>query len=130
MPKFRETNWFKRGELVADIEEQEEGANTELPIEDRYLDQGTTSREDSKVFGIHTGMTAPLPRISKPLLERYPATTSGHDPEYASTVIACDPRSVPELQQMIAELKQRNRTIMAMCGAALVAVVAFAAVVV
>jgi hypothetical protein len=129
MSKFRETNWFKRGELVADIEEQE-GGNTELPIEDRYLDQGTTSREDSKMFGIHTGVTTQLPRISKPLLERYPATTTGHDPEYASTVIACDPRSVPELQRMIAELKQRNRTIMAMCGAALVGLVAFAAVVV
>ena len=39
-------------------------------------------------------------------------------------------RQLPKTMQMIKELKQRNRTIVAMCGAAVVALVAFAAVVV
>lgn len=126
MAKFRETNWFKRGELVEDVPDQE-GGNIDRPIEDRYLDHGTTTHDDSKLFGIHTGVTAPIPRASYRTLDRYPQTTHGHDPAYASTVIACDPASAPELQQMIRELKQRNRTLMAMCGAAFVVLAMFTA---
>ena len=49
---FRETNWFKLGELALD--EGEEAA-VPLPIEDRYSEP--VSADDSKAFGLHTGKT-------------------------------------------------------------------------
>jgi hypothetical protein len=51
--KFRETMWFKKG-LLDDT----------MPIEDRYLDDGSLTPTDSRVFGLHTGTTQPLPVIS------------------------------------------------------------------
>lgn len=127
MAKFRETNWFKRGELVIEGEIETTEGKVELPIEDRYLDQGTTSNADSVMYGVHTGETARIPSV-KILFDN--ASDTAADPAFASAVIACDPSSARELQHMIQELKQRNRTIVAMCGAAVVALVAFAVVIV
>lgn len=104
MVKFRETIWFKRGELV-EIEEDED--RVELPIEDRYLDTGGVTPTDSAMFGVHSGETSPIPM----------------DPAFAATVIACDPASAPDLQALVTELKQRNRTLFAVAGAAMVACV-------
>ena len=50
---FRETLWFKRGELDEEA--------TPLPIEDRYLDDGQVSSMDSFEWGVHTGETRRLP---------------------------------------------------------------------
>jgi len=120
MAKFRETNWFKRGELVEAITEEE---RVELPIEDRYLDEGTTTNTDSVMYGVHTGETTPIPSV-KILFDRAPVSDEP-DPEFASSVIACDPSSAPDLQQLIRELKARNRAIVAMCGAAVLVVAVF-----
>lgn len=70
--KFRETLWFKKGML--DVEHAEAAVGEDdlhpraadlLPIEDRYLDDGSVSREDSKVFSVHTGRTEFVPVIDK-----------------------------------------------------------------
>lgn len=120
MTNFRETNWFKRGELVVEPSDEE---RVELPIEDRYVDDGQTTYTDSVLYGVHTGETTKLPMW----LMDTTSTSPDPDPAYASTVIAVDPSSAPDLQQLIRELKARNRTIIAMCGAAMVALAVFVA---
>jgi hypothetical protein len=120
MAKFRETNWFKRGELVEGTSDEE---RVELPIEDRYSDDGKLTGVDSVLYGVHTGETARIPTW---LMD----ATNGScepDPRFASAVIACDPSAAPELQKLIRELQQRNRTIVAMCGAAMLVVAVFVA---
>ncbi len=120
MAKFRETNWFKRGELVDETSVEE---RVELPIEDRYLDVGNTTYTDSVLYGVHTGETTRIPAW---LMDPTHASPEP-DARFASTVIACDPSSAPELQKLIRELKQRNRTIMALCGAAAIVLAVFVA---
>ncbi|NVB84783.1 MAG: hypothetical protein HOV81_40815 [Kofleriaceae bacterium] len=65
--KFRETLWFKKGLLDADAASRasagEPTAVDTLPIEDRYLDDGSLTARDSREFGLHTGTTQPLPTI-------------------------------------------------------------------
>lgn len=53
-PGFRETLWFKRGEFAEPVGED---APVPLPIEDRYVDDGTIYAEDSLQFGLHCGQT-------------------------------------------------------------------------
>jgi len=65
MLKFRETLWFKKGELdareAARAAEGDDdlavGAVDLLPAEDRYRDDGSLTRTDSHTFGVHTGKT-------------------------------------------------------------------------
>jgi hypothetical protein len=127
MPKFRETNWFKRGELVDDSMVETTDGNVERPIEDRYLDEGTTSSADSVLYGIHTGQTTKIP--SARMLRDHAPDLARDDARYASAVIAVDPKSAPDLMRLVAELKQRNRTLVAVCGAAMVALAVFVGVV-
>lgn len=63
---FRETQWFKLGKVQeeqqqAPAQDGDENAASAtvlmLPIEDRYADRGDVTREDSRVFGLHTGTT-------------------------------------------------------------------------
>ncbi len=65
--KFRETLWFKKGLLDADLASRaaadEPTSVDTLPIEDRYLDDGSISPSDSREFGLHTGTTRPLPTV-------------------------------------------------------------------
>lgn len=62
--KFRETLWFKLGEKVAPAPTapaaDEAASNTSLPVEDRYLDDGSVTRTDSLTFSVQTGSTAYL----------------------------------------------------------------------
>jgi hypothetical protein len=66
MLKFRETLWFKKGELdarhAAEAAEGGDdlapGAADLLPVEDRYRDDGSLSRTDSHAFGVHSGTTS------------------------------------------------------------------------
>lgn len=69
--RFRETLWFKKKSVEEDeatvaqqVRAGEETANTLRPIEDRYSDDEIkVSREDSQVFGLHTGATSHIPRM-------------------------------------------------------------------
>lgn len=65
MLKFRETLWFKKGELdareaagaAAGDDDLAPGAADLLPVEDRYRDDGSLTRTDSHSFGVHSGTT-------------------------------------------------------------------------
>jgi hypothetical protein len=59
MTAFRETLWFKRGEILDALEG--ETAPVPLPIEDRYGDDGTVYATDSLRFGLHCGQTCEMP---------------------------------------------------------------------
>jgi eukaryotic-like serine/threonine-protein kinase len=71
--KFRETMWFKKGELDAQAAQAaaEEHATTgadpatdkadSLPIDERYKDDGTLSRSDKEKYSLRTGATMANP---------------------------------------------------------------------
>jgi hypothetical protein len=107
--RFRETLWFKKGHLdeaaadtAADAGEADVPAATidTLPVEDRYVDDGSLRSSDSQLFGLHTGQTQALGFIE-------PVPSAG----------------VPE-QVLIAELKTGRRVYLAMIAAALALVFA------
>ena len=68
MNNFRETLWFKKGLLDADLADEAArsgdglatGAVDLLPVEDRYADDGSVSRADSTALGLNTGVTSKL----------------------------------------------------------------------
>ncbi len=74
MSGFRETLWFKKGDMdvraaehAAEVpEEQLSDKSDTLPIEDRYEDDGSVSRADSVVYGLHTGATQWLKPVGRP----------------------------------------------------------------
>jgi len=66
--KFRDTLWFKKGEVdainahaaavaAAEGRAPELDRADSLPIEDRYLDDGTVTQSDSEKYGLRTGVT-------------------------------------------------------------------------
>jgi serine/threonine-protein kinase len=67
-PAFRETLWFKRGDvdqMVAEAKAKMAGKGPEgevpedvRPLEDRYVDDGTVTTEDRKKFSLRAGGTA------------------------------------------------------------------------
>jgi len=73
--KFRETMWFKKGELDAQAAQAaaEERAKTgkdastdkadSLPIDERYKDDGSLSRSDKEKYSLRTGGTTRIPAI-------------------------------------------------------------------
>ena len=71
MLKFRETLWFKKGELDAREAAQAAdgdddlapGAVDLLPVQDRYRDDGSLTRTDSRSFGVHSGTTSYLREV-------------------------------------------------------------------
>lgn len=128
--KFRETLWFKKGLLDAEAAEAQAqaqaqsqthaqaqladdeagaGAVDTLPVEDRYLDDGTLAPSDSVVFGLHTGSTQMLGRID--------------------VVAATDVVSVPE-RTLVAEMKTGRRIVFAMMALAALALGSAAAMMV
>jgi hypothetical protein len=66
--KFRETMWFKKGELdeavAASVDGPEAPARAdELPIEDRYKDDGTLTADDRDRLSLRTGGTQMMPAM-------------------------------------------------------------------
>lgn len=73
--KFRETMWFKKGELdeaaaaaAAAAREGELALDKAdaLPIEDRYKDDGTLSRQDAERLSLRTGATSMMQAMRDP----------------------------------------------------------------
>ena len=76
--KFRETLWFKKGELDAQAAElaAEERAKTgkdvatdkadSLPIDERYKDDGSVSRSDKEKYSLRTGATTMTAAVREP----------------------------------------------------------------
>jgi hypothetical protein len=80
--KFRETMWFKKGELDEAAAAAAEGdeAKTrvdELPIEDRYKDDGTLTTADAERLTLRTGATSAMPAV--PRAEVVPGERMGED---------------------------------------------------
>jgi hypothetical protein len=67
MAKFRETLWFKKGELDAAAAQDPEGPGAAdlLPIEDRYGDDGSVSNADTAAFGVRSGQTQSLDMLKQ-----------------------------------------------------------------
>ncbi len=72
--KFRETMWFKKGALDAEAAQAaaSEGPGRsgmsldkvdEMPIEDRYQDDGTIDANDKRSFSLQTGHTQSMPAV-------------------------------------------------------------------
>ena len=73
--KFRETMWFKKGELdaaaadeaAAEAQRSGDAAAPDkadaLPIEDRYEDDGSITRGDAEKYSLKTGATSMMPAI-------------------------------------------------------------------
>jgi hypothetical protein len=69
--KFRETLWFKKGEL--DVQAAEERAKSgrdtgsdqadSLPMDERYKDDGSLSHGDKEKYSLRTGGTEMMPRL-------------------------------------------------------------------
>jgi hypothetical protein len=79
-PGFRETLWFKKGELdslTADLEEpmapEAQGPTDvpeeERPLSERYVDDGSISGEEARKYSLRTGKTEMnLPVVRDPML--------------------------------------------------------------
>lgn len=60
MRSFRETLWFKKGRQAEEKRDDPDG-DQDLPVEDRYVDDGSVSAVDHARWSLHTGRTQPLP---------------------------------------------------------------------
>jgi len=106
--QFRETMWFKKGDLDAAAAEEAarsgDGAAQDkadsLPMEDRYKDDGTISSSDADRYSLRTGQTS-----SMPVMRDAPSAGS----------------SVSE-RDLIGELKGGRKKIFFIIGAAVVVV--------
>jgi hypothetical protein len=103
MSKFRETLWFKKGELDVKAAEDPEGPGAVdlLPVEDRYLDDGSVAAADTSSFGVHSGQTQSLEMLKR---------TRQLEPV----------GDVPA--QLVSELKRGRLPVLAAIGGALVAI--------
>lgn len=82
MANFRETLWFKKGELDAAAAQDPEGPGAAdlLPIEDRYGDDGSVSNADTAAFGVRSGQTQSL-AVLEQAQRVEPAEASAPPPE-------------------------------------------------
>jgi hypothetical protein len=108
MSNFRETLWFKKGDLDVKAAEDPEGLGAAdlLPVEDRYLDDGSVAPADTTSFGVHSGQTQGLEMIK---------ATTQMEPV----------GDVPP--QLISEMKRGRLPVIAAIGGALLFVIAIVA---
>jgi hypothetical protein len=99
--RVRETLWFKMGEQAVEPA-NDEAPVSQLPIEERYADDGTVTASDHAAFSVQTGTTNYLPLIKKKDGEPDPV----------------------ELASLVGEMKQGRRKIFAVIGASAVVVAA------
>jgi hypothetical protein len=107
--KFRETLWFKKGELDAQAAEEraKSGRDTgseqadSLPMDERYKDDGSLSHGDKEKYSLRTGGTEMLPRLRD-------ASASGTD-------VSAD--------ELIGEMKAGRGKILALVGLAVIVLI-------
>lgn len=114
--KFRETLWFKRGAEAeearahaANLAPDEEVTTVHelLPVEDRYLEDGSLRPSDSQLFGLHTGTTQAMQPVDLVRLMNGQAADVGS-------------AGVPE-RALIAEMKHGRRMVFAMIAVVMLA---------
>jgi len=114
-PKFRETLWFLKGIKDQDAADEAAMSGDQLavdavdlmPIEDRYLDDGSVRPSLSEMYGVHTGATEYLALIPPP-------------PDGGGTSL--------NTKAIIGDLKRGRVRVIAAIGASAVAIVAVLAV--
>jgi hypothetical protein len=83
--EFRETLWFKKGEMDAKAADDPEGPGAAdlMPVEDRYLDDGSLDPSDTASFGVHTRFSMEI----KPLPREASAPGMHDDPEAHAVLV-------------------------------------------
>ncbi|MFT3692201.1 MAG: protein kinase [Kofleriaceae bacterium] len=111
--KFRETMWFKKGDLdtQAAVAAAEERARTgkeagtdkadSLPMDERYKDDGTISRQDKEKYSLRTGGTQMMQAVRQ-------------DPSLSGKVSE---------DELIGEMKGGRKTVFLLIGVAVIALV-------
>jgi hypothetical protein len=67
--RFRETMWFKKGDMDAQAAEErartgrDTGASDSLPVDERYKDDGSLSHGDKEKYSLRTGGTEMMPKF-------------------------------------------------------------------
>ncbi|HVK83500.1 MAG TPA: hypothetical protein VM513_05300 [Kofleriaceae bacterium] len=99
---FRITLWFKLGALAESVEAETEEApsDTLLPVEDRYLDDGSVTSADSKAFSLRSGRTQALA---------------------LDTIALAPTEDDGALDHLVREMKRGRRTLVAALGGVAVA---------
>ena len=100
MARFRDTAWFKIGaaDLDPPPERPSQPALPVRPMEERYLDDDTLTTEDSAMFSLRTGTTQPIAR-------------------------RLDVEGPAEVGHLVDDLKRGRGPMLAVIGAAMLAVV-------
>ena len=70
--KFRETLWFAKGEKDAQVADEAAQSGDMLapdavdllPIEDRYIDDGSVRTSMTEMYGLHTGKTGYMEKLN------------------------------------------------------------------
>ncbi|MEO8703532.1 MAG: hypothetical protein ABI867_26020 [Kofleriaceae bacterium] len=103
--RVRETLWFKMGEQAASPQPANDEAPTapELPIEERYADDGSVTATDQANYSVKTGTTSYVPVIAD--ADAPPADDS-------------------HLDSLVGEMKRGRRKIFAVLGASAVVICA------
>ena len=103
MANFRETLWFKKGELDAAAAQDPEGPGAAdlLPIEDRYRDDGSVNGADVVAFSVRTGQTQTLETLKGKQIDE----------------------GTPPPRELITQLKGGRLPVLAALGASVIAIV-------
>lgn len=113
MARFRETLWFKKGNDDAEAAQQRQKRGTldpggidQLPVEDRYVDDGTLTPIDSAQWSVKTGMTQAIQPMSEAEIADLVTTAAGPD---------------VHTHVLVHEMKAGRGKVFAMIGASVVA---------
>jgi hypothetical protein len=123
--RFRETLWFKKGEQDAEVAHKQVAGETgriaidTLPVEDRYLDDGSVRREDSQLFGLHTGTTQAIEPVGVPKGDDDGARGDGGGDGDGDDDVPGEAGAVEGA--LIAEMKRGRRVVFAMLAGAVLA---------
>ena len=114
MARFRETLWFKKGNDDAEAAQKRQKRGTldpggidQLPVEDRYVDDGTLTAIDTAQWSVKTGATQAIAPM--------------RDGELASLAARGDGMGV-HAKVLVTEMKAGRGKVLAMIGASCVAV--------
>ncbi len=113
-PPFRETLWFKKGEIDPPPTQPLE------VIEDSYVDDGSVTLEDSMALSVRTGTTQAMEPV-RDSLRQFPLPAPAEDGELDAG---------DQLQHIVVHLKRGRLAVLAAIGATaavLAAAVAFLA---
>jgi len=115
MARFRETLWFKKGNDDAEAAQKrskrgtlDPGGVDQLPVEDRYEDDGTLTAIDTAQWSVKTGVTQAISPMGDAELEDLAKMAEG--------------TGVRDARVLVHEMKRGRGKVFAMLGASAVAI--------